>query len=311
MIDLAALRRFEERLEPWKVERAGKAGRERTAGAEARVLGYGEISTVFSIGDDESTAFKRMPLFSTVEQARGYVERYQRYTGLLREAGLDLPEDQTAVIEVPGRPVVLYIAQRQLPPGRFCHALIHTLAEPACRAMFEAVAERLARVWAFNERSRPGLELAIDGQLSNWVLLEDARVIFVDTSTPIFRQDGAEQLDPELFLASAPGFLRWLLRLAFLDEVMSRYYDPRRVYLDLVANLFKEGRAELVSVALPVVNARLPRGSAISAEQVRKYYSSDRLIWSVFLAFRRFDRWTRTRLAGRRYEFVLPGKIRR
>jgi hypothetical protein len=177
--------------------------------------------------------------------------------------------------------------------------------------MFEAVAERLARVWSFNERRRPGVELAIDGQISNWVLLEDGRLFFVDTSTPIYRQDGAEQLDPELFLASAPGFLRWLLRLAFLDEVMSRYYDPRRVYLDLVANLYKEGREELVSVALPAVNGQLPPGSGINAEQVRRYYSSDRIIWSVFLTFRRFDRWTRTRIAGRRYEFVLPGKIRR
>jgi hypothetical protein len=306
MIDLAELREFEEHLQPWRVGAAG--GGARTA---PRVLGYGEMSTVFALGDDERTAFKRMPLFSTVEQAHGYGERYRRYTELLREAGLDLPEDETAVIDVPGRPVVLYIAQRRMPPDRFCHALIHTLDEPACRELFEAVTERLSRVWAFNERHRPAVELAIDGQISNWVLLEDGRVYFVDTSTPIFRLDGAEQLDPELFLASAPGFLRWLLRLAFLDEVMSRYYDARRVYLDLVANFYKEGRPELVEVALPLVNSRLPAEKAISAEEARKYYSSDKIIWSVFLAFRKFDRWMKTRVAGVRYEYVLPGKIKR
>lgn len=300
MIDLAALRQFEEHLQPWKVDGSG-----------VRVLGYGEMSTVFALGGDERTAFKRMPLFSTVEQARRYAESYRCYTDLLREAGLDLPEDETEVIDLPGRPVVLYIAQRQLPPGRFCHRLIHELDAPACRALFETVAERLSRVWSFNERRRPGVELAIDGQISNWVLLEDGRLLFVDTSTPIFRRQGVEQLDPELFLASAPGFLRWLLRLAFLDEVMSRYYDPHRVCLDLAANLHKERREQLVGDAVAAVNRRLPAGQHVSAEEVRKYYASDRVIWSVFLAFRRLDRWVKTRIAGRRYEFVLPGKIRR
>ena len=300
MIDLAVLRAFEEKLAPWKLEGSG-----------VTVLGYGEISTVFAIGDDCRTAFKRMPLFHSVQQAHDYAGRYRAYTELLREAGLDLPEDETAVIAIPGRPVVLYIAQQRLAPDRFCHTLIHTLEPSACRQVFEAVAERLSRVWSFNERRRPGVELAIDGQLSNWVLLEDGGLRFVDTSTPIFRRDGAEQLDPELFLASAPGFLRWLLRLAFLGEVMSRYYDPRRVFLDLVANLYKEGRAELVSVALPVVNDRLEAALRIREEDVRSYYSSDKVIWSVFLALRRLDRWVKTRVGRGRYEFVLPGKIRR
>jgi hypothetical protein len=300
VIDLESLREFEQRLEPWRVDGSG-----------VRVLGYGEISTVFALGADGGTAYKRMPLFTTVEQAHGYAERYRRYTELLREAGLDLPEDETAVIDQPGRPVVLYIAQRQLPPDRFCHALIHRLDAAACRALFETVAERLSRVWSFNERRRPGVELAIDGQISNWVLLEDGRLFFVDTSTPIFRRDGVEQLDPELFLASAPGFLRWLLRLAFLGEVMSRYYDPHRVYLDLAANLYKEGREELVAEALSAVNRHLPADGHVTEEEVRRYYSSDKVIWSAFLAMRRLDRWVKTRVAGRRYEFVLPGKITR
>jgi hypothetical protein len=300
VIDLPALREFEEKLVPWKLEGTG-----------VRVLGYGEISTVFALGNDHRVAFKRMPLFSSAGQARDYAVLYRRYTELLREAGLDLPEDETAVIEAPGRPVVLYIAQQQLPPGRFAHALIHTLEPAACRGLFETVSEQLSRVWSFNERRSPGLELAIDGQLSNWVLPEGGGVRFVDTSTPIFRLEGVEQLDPELFLSSAPGFLRWLLRLAFLGEVMSRYYSPRRVFLDLVANLHKEGRPDLVGMALPVVNNRLPAAARIGAEEVRKYYSSDKVIWSAFLACRRLDRWVKTRVARGRYEFVLPGRIRR
>lgn len=137
MIDSQALREFEERLEPWRLE-PSRAG--------ARVLGYGEISTVFALGNDLRTAYKRMPLFSTIEQARDYAERFRSYTNLLRDAGLDLPEQETALVDIPGRPVVLYIGQRQMPSERFCHVLIHRLEVPACRSLFEAVAERITRV---------------------------------------------------------------------------------------------------------------------------------------------------------------------
>jgi hypothetical protein len=42
-----------------------------------------------------------------------------------------------------------------------------------------------------------------NGQLSNWVRVEErhnAVMYYIDTSTPLFRKDGVEQLDPELFL---------------------------------------------------------------------------------------------------------------
>jgi hypothetical protein len=302
MIDIERLEELEIHLEPWKVPSPSSA---------IRVLGYGEISTVFAIGEDTDVAYKRMPLFSSQARAEGYAESYRRYTGLLREAGLELPEDETAVIHVPGRPTVLYVAQRQLPPERFCNVLVKGLGQEASRELLASVAERIARVWSYNERNRPETELSIDGQISNWVLLQNGQLLFVDTRTPMFRVGGVEQLDPELFLSSAPSFLRWLLRLAFLDEVMSRYYSRRRVFMDLVANLHKEQRADLVPAALEAVNARLSGEEPLTATEVEKYYAGDKVIWSVFLAFRRFDRWVKTRIAGRRYEFVLPGRIAR
>ena len=43
-----------------------------------------------------------------------------------------------------------------------------------------------------------------------------------------YRIEGAEQLNAELFLRSAPSFLAWILRLLFLEDVVDRYYDPLR-----------------------------------------------------------------------------------
>jgi hypothetical protein len=49
----------------------------------------------------------------------------------------------------------------------------------------------------------------------------------------------------------------------------------------------------------------------LAKNEVDKYYREDKLIWIVFLGLRRLDRFLTTRLLRKRYEFILPGKIKR
>jgi hypothetical protein len=306
VIDIDLLKRFEAGLDPTAVEQSA---------IPARVLGYGEISTVFQIDHDTTLAYKRMPLFADRAAAEQYQRHYREYCARLKEAGLLLPEDDTAIVELPDRPVVLYIAQRQLPPDRFGHRLIHTPSDEQFAALLERIVTRIECVWRFNREHAPVLALAIDGQISNWVWLQQDdqdRLYYIDTSTPLYRIDGKEQLDPELFLQSAPSFLRWIIRWLFLEDVMNRYYDPRQVYIDLAANLFKEQRPDLVPAAVEQINRLWSEHSdPLTIEAVDKYYREDKFIWALFLAFRRLDRWLKTRLLRQRYEFILPGKIKR
>lgn len=282
------------------------------ASISAQVLGYGEISTVFAIGNDENHAFKRMPLFDSRLAAQTYAADYRRYCGWLRDAGLKLPEDSTEIIELPGRPVVLYIVQQQLRRDWFAHHLIHHITEDELELIISLIVKEIVKVWRFNKEHQPELELAIDGQLSNWVFTNDGTLYYVDTSTPLFRLSGEEQLDPELFLKSAPSFLRWIIRLFFLKDVMNRYYDPRQVFIDLAANLHKEQRSDMVPKTVEIINRDLDSElDPLTVDEVEKYYKGDKIIWSLFLAFRRFDRWLKTTILRKRYEFILPGKIKR
>ena len=58
--------------------------------------------------------------------------------------------------------------------------------------------------------------------------------------------------------------------------------------------------------------AELPHDEApLTKTEVDKYYREDKLIWVVFLGLRRLDRFFSTRLLWKRYEFILPGKIKR
>jgi hypothetical protein len=304
-IDSDLLNKFEAGLDPQNLK---------ASSVPALILGFGEISTVFQIGSCADTAYKRMPLFNDIASAERYAGQFFEYCNLLAESGLKLPESETVIVALPGRPVVLYIAQKILPPERFAHKLIHVLNPDETGKMMEKILSRIELVWSYNRKKKPLSELALDGQLSNWVLPENlsGELYFVDTSTPLYRKNGVEQLDPELLLQSAPGFLRWMLRLFFLDDVMNRYYDRRQVCIDLAANLYKEQKPELLPLTVEMMNGMIfGKDNPLSAGEIEKYYRTDRMIWALFLAFRRIDRFIKTKILMKRYEFILPGKIKR
>ena len=84
-IDFDLLQEFERGLDSIHPERSQMP---------CRVLGYGEISTVFEIHADtfDGLAFKRMSIFETVEELSEYLVTYHEYHRLLEdEIGVHLP----------------------------------------------------------------------------------------------------------------------------------------------------------------------------------------------------------------------------
>jgi hypothetical protein len=292
-------------------------------------LGYGEISTVFAIQMDglEGMAFKRLPLFYSRAEIDAYQTAYEGYNRILQEEiGLRLPGYSHATFDNQnGRPI-FYIIQRQLPSASIGNKALHLLPTSMTLALVQRVLSELHRVWAFNDR-QDHLQVALDGQISNWSIddfdphkphVDEATTLtYLDTSTPLFRVDGIEQLYTELFLRSAPSFLAWILRQLFLEDVVNRYYDFRRVAIDLVANFYKEQRPDLILPTLDLVNGFFAGEAAalgiqpIEEQEVRAYYREDALIWTLYLSFRRFDRFLQTRLLRHEYPYILPGKIKR
>jgi len=305
-IDSDLLERFEAGLDPQHPDRSA---------IPAQLVGFGEISAIFQIAADTSRIYKRMPLFTTIPEAERYAAMYHTYCRQLTLAALNLPESGTGIVALPRRPVVLYIAQTQVPAASVANRLIQALDPGAFQTLLDRILRAMACFWAYNRKVQPDLELAIDGQISNWALVPDGpgkTLYFIDTSTPFIRENGVEQLNPELLLQAAPSFLRWLIRWLFVDDVMTRYYDPRQVLIDLAANLIKEQRADLVAPAVELINVHLPEQlPPVTTADVARYYREDKFIWTIFLAFRKLDRALTTCFPGKRYEFILPGKIKR
>jgi hypothetical protein len=297
------LQQFEAGLNPIAIEQST---------IPAEVIGYGEISTVFEVQGDDQNAYKRLALFENQKVAEDYAQIYHSYCNYLKKIGLNLPDDKTVIITQESRPVVLYIVQKKHNPERFAHILTKSYDELQFTILINKISIEVEKVWQFNSQNIPQKQLAIDGQLSNWILTEEDKIFYIDTSTPLFKLNNIEQLNPELILKTAPSFLRWILRLFFLKDVMGRYYDRRLVYLDLIANLYKEQRPDLIPIAIEIINTYLNADEKpFNIKEIEKYYKEDKLIWTLFLAFRRFDKWFTTKILRRRYEFILPGKIKR
>jgi len=305
-LDHGLLQRFERGLDPQHPEASAVPG---------TLIGYGEISAIFEVQGLPGKALKRLPLFPDGDAARLYAKLYFEYCDLLAAAGLRLPRTAAAVVEVPGRPAVLYLAQERLPAERVGNKLLHAWDRPALEGLIERVVAELGKVWRFAASGRPGLEIAVDGQISNWVAMPEGggcELCYIDTSTPFIRRNGVHQIPADLFLQAVPGLLRGAFRRLFLADILNRYYDPRLNLIDLAANLCKEQRPDLVPVAVDRINRSLPAGvEPLDVQAVRKYYREDKLIWTLFLALRRLDRWLTTRVFRKRYEFILPGRIKR
>lgn len=320
-IDRGLLQQFEMQLDPRHPEKGS---------IPARIIGIGEISTVLEIGTGgmNNLAYKRVPLFRTEVEAERYETIYQDYIQIMcdRVGVRVVASDITRMIDEKHNRVVVYIVQEKLPKESIGNKVIHHLPEDEIHRLVLTILTELSKVFNFNQQNNGKLELGIDGQISNWAIVnfdlrrakldEKIQLVYIDTSTPLTCRDGKEQLDPELFLRSAPSFMVWILRWLFLQDVMTRYYDFRKVSIDLVANFYKEQRYELIPGLVDIVNkffsAQIQAGEfkPLTVKEIKAYYQEDAWIWRLYLTFRKIDRSLHD-LFRKHYPYILPDMIKR
>jgi hypothetical protein len=310
-VDPGFLEAFEERLDPARPVRPSTG---------ATIIGYGEISTVLAVTGRDDVIVKRMAGFRTQGEVEAYCELVEEYCTLLRQRGVEVVATACQPIASRRNGRSVYLIQPRLPAAAIGNAILGQARGDDVKPLIQAVLERLAPVWAANaEADRP--QVGLDGQISNWAWIDgdprSCRPVYLDVGTPLVRRGGQEAMDPELALRAMPAPMAWVVRRFLLQRVLDRYHELRSVVKDLVANFIKEGRADCLPVALEQINAWLtgpmaPHGLApLSEAEVQSDYAFDARMWTYFQACRRTDRWLKTRLLRRRYEYILPEAIRR
>jgi hypothetical protein len=318
-IDIELLKEFERTIDTLHPE---------TGKIPIKILGFGEISLVFEIiGDPEQLAYKRIPIFDNEKQVRRHIWAYNEYCKILeKDIGLILPEHKVIWFLDNKRKIQFYSIQAKIDPESVGNKIIHHVSDHEIELLVLLVLRELNKVWTLN-KEKTDIEVGLDGQISNFVLVgydsksptvnEISKLLYLDTSTPMLRKKGVEAMEAELFLNSTPSFLRFLIKAFFIQDVLDRYYDLRLVIIDLLANFFKEQLPKIIPRLIKRVNRFLKEEASefelepITLVEVQKYYKSDKMIWVIFQNARRIDRYIKTKLLKKTYDFYLPEKIKR
>jgi uncharacterized protein DUF6206 len=261
------------------------------------ILGYGEISTVLRVeGTDGPVAAKRLPAMTSA-QFTAYSETLSEYLDDLHKRGVQ-PVAST-VYAVGEDPLIPYCVQPLQPL---------LLVDELRTADTETTGHRIDQLVDAITGSVDDW-VGLDGQVSNWAVDGDD-LLYIDVTTPLLRDvSGAERLDVGLFIASLPWSLRGTVNRFLLDEILSHYYDPRAVLLDLAGNLHKERLTEIIPPFLDAANRAV--SPAITEAEAAKYYRADAWMWEFLLRIRKADRAWQQKVRRRRYPFLLPGRIER
>jgi hypothetical protein len=266
------------------------------------VLGYGEISSVLAWRDGtEVRAAKRLPLFDTEARVKAYEQAFDRYLAVLSNEGLVVVPTRFETTQAADGRIAAWCLQPMLDPDTLGPRWLQSADDDRASWLFDRLTEDILSVVT--------PRLGLDGQLSNWAVLDD-EIVYFDVTTPMMRdENGREILDTELFLASLPWALRGLVRRLFLHQILDTYYDPRETLIDLLGNLIKEDLADRLELGLERVNRRV--SPAIEEAEVRHYYRQDARMYALIQRLRRLDRVWQRRVRRRPYPFLLPGRVER
>lgn len=267
------------------------------------VLGYGEVSTVLAWPEPSGPwACKRLPVFDDRDRFDAYAQVFHDYLAGVRGAGTAVVDSRLRTVERPDGRLAAYCVQPVLPSGSLAPDVLAAAGGDDGRELLRRVVRRIAATISPT--------VGLDGQLTNWAVLDGGDVALLDVTTPFLRDGGGRMLlDLDLFLAALPAVLRWPVKKLLAGSILARYFEVRSTVVDLAANLRLAGLVEWVPAMVEVANAELDLG--LTGDEVARYYRSDARLWAFMLWVRRADRAWQRRVRRRPYPFLLPGPVDR
>ena len=269
---------------------------------DLEVLGSGEQFAVLAWNTDQGRfACKRLPLFPDQGRFNAYCSVLETYVGELSAAGVTALDTRVVGLERPDGRVAGYCIQPAAPPELFLH-------EQLARAQ-PAVAQRMLDHLAGSIAAAVSDRVGIDPHVTNWLVRGD-ELVYIDLSTPLLRDDrGQERLETELFLGSLPWLLRGPVKRFFLRDLLDRFYDRRRVFLELLSGLHQERLGHMVPAYLERIGHLVT--PALAEREIWRHHRADVRLFRALQRLRRLDRFWQRQIRRRHYPYLLPRPARR
>jgi hypothetical protein len=273
--------------------------------SELNIIGYGEITCVLRWRmNGRDYACKPLPRFASAAALSAYQQTLATYISEISARAVDVLDTRIHVLsdEAPG--LLAWCLQPAVGKESLLPAVLH-------RADDAEALDVVSRLFDVISGAVDG-HVGLDGQASNWALVDD-RFVYFDVATPMLRDGrGRERLDPEVVLAALPRPLRRVAKRTLMKPILDHYYSVRAVFIDFLANLQKEGLPALIPAGILIANAKLQaHEQPISREEVSRYYESDARVWTWVMRVRRWERWWQQNVKRGTYPYLLPESTER
>lgn len=283
-----------------------------------KVTAYGEVSVVLSLEALPGLVCKRMSGFSTKEQATKYMSLVRRYCNALEDIGVSVVPTDLVEVDGPNGGYVVYLLQPELPREELGNEILRNGDDDELFFVVSGFLERAERIFSFNHENPDNLKIAADSQISNWHAA-GGELRLLDVGTPCYRIGDEDLFDSAIIGKAMPPPIRFIFdRAGLMKSYFDSYYDPREIIVDHVANYIKEGRPDRMRSVLDFIHGwirekgdYLKLSEEISIREIKAFYRKDVILLEAFLQCRRLDRFIRTRILGKPYDYILPGKIAR
>ena len=258
------------------------------------VLGYGEVSVALG-WPIEAPQFvcKRTPPF-TPDQFASYRQLVTEYIAKLNESGVAVAETTIVPLERGDR-VVAYLVQPMLDAASLGHNVLRASEPDPDHPFLAALGQTLQIVTP---------TLSIDAQVTNFSW-DGSSLTLVDVGTPFLWDNGGQfRFEMKPFARTIPAPTR-MLAIREMTKLVSRWNDPRRVGIDIVANLYREGIAEWVDPMVVALNRELAPSQPITAAEAEAFYQEDVKIWPLLKRLQAAERWWQTSIRRRHYDWFI------
>ena len=262
--------------------------------SKLNILGYGEVSVALGwpVADPKFVCKRTPP--GTKAELSDYEHLVTEYISRVETAGLPVVETTMVTLHRDDG-AIGYLVQPLLDESTLGHNVLRSATPDPDHPFLVALAQSLRVV---------SPTLSIDAQVTNFAW-DGSALTLVDVGTPfMWDEHGRLRLEIKPFAQMLPAPTR-PIAIRELTKLVTRWNEPRRVGIDIVANLYREGLPEWVDPVVIALNRVLPSGDSITADEAKEFFEEDKKIWPLLKRLQTVERWWRTTVRRQPYDFFI------
>ena len=254
------------------------SGREYRHGGDhgLNIIGQGSISV--AIEWRGVAVVKPLPPFPSRTVFDAYSSVLRRHFQTLEEGGVGVLPTTLQGLEDERGAWAGWLVQPRVPPELLLPQRLRSFGRAEAVATLADLAAHVASVVS----PRFGL----DADITNWCVGEGGRLLLLDCSTPLLRDErGHGLLDLDVFLAPLPRVLRAPVRLFVVPRLINKFFDRRSLFIDVLSGFYSEQLSHLLPEVLPLWSSLVEQ--RITEDEVLRYKRRNERLWRTLAALER------------------------